>query len=60
MFHNVNENARKLLEENYTENASVEKDSVSNGSNLLEQFRVRVGTGTALLRWVLPHAIPDC
>jgi len=29
--------------------------SVSNGSNPLEPFRVRVGTGTEPLQWVLPH-----
>jgi len=33
--------------------------SVSNGSNLLVQFRVRVGTGTEPLQRVLPHEIPD-
>jgi len=33
--------------------------SVSNGSNPLERFRVRVGTGPELLQWVLPHENPD-
>jgi hypothetical protein len=55
MFHNLNENARELLEENYLDNANVKKDSVSNGSNQQEQFQVRVGTGTDPLHWVLPH-----
>jgi len=34
--------------------------SVRNGSNPLEQFRVRVGTGTELLQRVLPHKNSDC
>jgi len=33
--------------------------SVSNGSNPLERFRVRVGTGTEPLRRFLPHENPD-
>jgi len=34
--------------------------SVSNGSNPLERFRVRVGTGTELFQRFLPHENPDC
>jgi hypothetical protein len=33
--------------------------SVSNGFNVLERFRVTVGTGTELLQRVLPHENPD-
>jgi hypothetical protein len=33
--------------------------SVSNGSNPLERFRVRVGTGTEPLQRFLPHENPD-
>jgi len=33
--------------------------SVSNGSHTLEQFSVRVGTGTEPLKQVLPHESPD-
>jgi hypothetical protein len=34
-------------------------DSVSNGSNPLEWFQVRVRTRTEPLHWVLPHENPD-
>jgi len=34
--------------------------SVTNGSNPLEQFRVRVGTRTELLQWALPPENQDC
>ena len=34
--------------------------SVSNGSNPLVRFPVRVGTGTEPLQWVLLHENPDC
>jgi hypothetical protein len=33
--------------------------SVSNGSNQLERFWVRVGTGTELFQRFLPHQIPE-
>jgi len=33
--------------------------SVSNGSNLLERFQDRVGTGTKLLQRFLPHKNRD-
>jgi len=34
-------------------------NSISNSSNLLERFRVGVGTGTELLQRFLPHKNPD-
>jgi hypothetical protein len=39
--------------------AEVDKHNVRNGSNALEWFRVRVGTGTGPLKWALPHENPD-
>jgi len=38
---------------------SVGKPSASNGSNPLERFQVRVGTGPELLQRALPHENPD-
>jgi hypothetical protein len=39
--------------------ASNDIASVSNGSNALERFRVRVGTGIELLQRFLPYENPD-
>jgi len=48
-----------ILVESHWKTGQFGESSVCNCSNPLERFRVRVGTVTKLLQWVLPHENPD-